>query len=509
MNSNVLAIGGTALAAGGDGTLTVGVGGHVDAGMLLGVWEPGRLAMNGGTLAAQALNARGAIHFNGGTVTVANDALFETDGIANLQSSLTTGSTLEVGGLTTFSGAYTLSLDGGTFSTGMLGAPATFAFNSGTFALTGEDLIIGPGGHFGSSLELNSGKTVEVTQNAVIDENALLALAGGRFSAATTLNDGHVNLDGVTSELGGGTFENNGLVDGNGRISATLANAASGEVGVLIGDALRFTGVGNTNAGEISNAGGTVRFDHDLMNTSDGTLGGRGVFRIDGGLDNHGTLGFSGGFSDVHGDVNNTAGGSVIVSGGATATFFDDVVHNGSLFRVSNGANVVIFGAVSGAGAFTGTGDLFFEGEVNPGNSPALMTVQGDLTFGFDSTVNIELGGLVRGSEYDAFDVGQTVTLNGALVVERFDLGGGLFDPVIGDSFDLFRAEAIDGDFITKTYAALGAGKSWQLELLPDAIGDIDVLRLSVVAVPLPPALWLFAAGVSSLARYRRINRIG
>lgn len=247
--------------------------------------------------------------------------------------------------------------------------------------------------------------------------------------------------------------------------------------------------------------GGEVEFTRDLTNAAGGVITGRGTLIASGGLTNQGNIGLSSGTTDIFGDVNNTSGGSIIVSGNGTATFYDDLVHNGTEIRVSSGSNAVFFGAVSGAGSYTGTGSLFFEGDLNPGNSPGLVSVAGDMALGLSSHTIMEVAGLARGTEYDAFNIGGELWLGGELEVSLYDTGSGLFDPQLGDTFDLFMADTITGDFDLWTLAALGGGLGWQLDVLADAIGLTDVVRLSVVtsAVPVPPAVWLFGSGLLGL----------
>ncbi|MEN8109068.1 MAG: hypothetical protein ABFS22_13825, partial [Pseudomonadota bacterium] len=375
-----------------------------------------------------------------------------------------------------------------------------FTFNSGTFNLTNDNLSIGPGGLLGAVLPLSYGKTVNVTNTTTVDASGFLYLNGGSFASGNIINNGQVELDGSLSNLGG-AISNNGLLNGDGRISAVLTNNVGGEVQVASGDTLRFTAAGNTNSGEIILAGGTARFDQDLTNTAGGVISGRGTLYADAGLSNQGNIGLSGGFTDLHGDINNVSGGSIIVSGNATASFYDDVVHNGTEIRVSSGSSAVFFGAVSGAGSYTGTGSLFFEGDLMPGNSPALVDISGDMSLGLNSHTTMELGGLLRGDEYDAFDIGGILTLDGELDVALYDLGSGLFTPGLGDSFDLFMADTILGEFDLLTLATLGVDLGWQLDFLADEIGSTDVVRLSVVAsaVPVPPAIWLFGSGLLGL----------
>ena len=140
-------------------------------------------------------------------------------------------------------------------------------------------------------------------------------------------------------------------------------------------------------------------------------------------------------------------------------------------------------------------------GSKSPGNSPGLTTIYGDYSQDAGSTLFVEIAGLLAGTEYDLLDVTGTAFLDGTLDVDFYDLGGGLFEPELGDSFDIITAETISGSFDILFLASLGSGLGWELSYLVDAIGSIDVLRLSVVnTVPVPAAIWLFASGLLVLA---------
>ncbi|MDH3948810.1 MAG: hypothetical protein OEU74_07600, partial [Gammaproteobacteria bacterium] len=454
--------------------------------------------LTGGTINTGSLESTGSFNFNAGTLNIATDLIMDTTGPLGTSLVLNGFKTLGVGGTTTLNGASTLTLDGGTFSTGSLVNNGGFTFNSGTFNLTNDNLTIGAGGLLGAVLPLSYGKTVNVTNNTTVDAAGFLYLNGGSFASGNIINNGQVELDGSLSNLGG-AISNNGLLNGDGHITAVLTNNVGGEVQVASGDTLRFTAAGNTNSGEIILAGGTARFDQDLTNTVGGVISGRGTLYAEAGLTNQGNIGLSGGFTDLHGDINNS--GSIIVSGNATTSFYDDLVHNGTEIRVSSGSSAVFFGTVSGAGSYTGTGSLFFEGDLMPGNSPGLIDIGGDMSLGLNSRTIMEIAGLDRGAEYDAFTIDGTLSLGGELDVMLYDPGSGLFAPQLGDSFDLFLAETIAGDFDLWTLAALGGGLDWQVDVLADAIGTTDVMRLSVVAsaVPVPPAVWLFGSGLLGL----------
>lgn len=73
-------------------------------------------------------------------------------------------------------------------------------------------------------------------------------------------------------------------------------------------------------------------------------------------------------YYDVHGTLSNADGAKTIVTGNATANFYDDVTNDpGSEFRVSANSTAVFFGNLIGLGQFNGTGVKDFEGTTFPG----------------------------------------------------------------------------------------------------------------------------------------------
>ncbi|MAT65885.1 MAG: hypothetical protein CMN57_09595 [Gammaproteobacteria bacterium] len=543
-SSDSVYVGGGMSSSGGSGTLTVENGAALTVANAMQIWDEGAVRLNGGSIEVGTLASTGSFSFNAGRLGVGGDLQMGADDPLGSYLYLNRTRILEIGGTTTLTGYSTLTLDGGSFSTGALVDNGGFNFERGTFNLTGSELRVGNGGLFGSFVQFDGDQAVNVTQTATVDAGAVLALNNGRFGAGTIMNHGRIVLDGMIAALNGGVLNNAGTLAGTGQVGAALNNGPGGEVRLETGTTLTFTGAGNSNAGRISLLGGTADFTRGLTNASGGQISGHGtlvtgdgstlqlqdgsdlvvsgdktytgdgslddvVVASAGGLTNQGALALSGD-SDIIGDVDNTGGGIIVVSGGATATFHDDVVHNGAEIRVSEGSRAVFFGAASGAGAYTGNGTVHFEGDLLPGNSPALVTVEGDMVLTDSSRTLFELGGHDRGLEYDAFDIGGSLTLGGALDVEWYDLGEGLFTAQAGDSFDLFRAESITGGFDSLTLASLGAGLEWEYSLLTDAFGSTDILRMSVVstsAVPVPAAVWLFGSGLLGLVGVARRRR--
>ena len=83
----------------------------------------------------------------------------------------------------------------------------------------------------------------------------------------------------------------------------------------------------------------------------------------------------------------------------------------------STTSTAVFLGDFTGDGGSTGGGDIFFEGDLRPGNSPAQVTYDNNVFFGSGSTLEIELGGVTPGLEHDKIIVDGSIALDGALNV--------------------------------------------------------------------------------------------
>jgi autotransporter-associated beta strand protein len=246
---------------------------------------------------------------------------------------------------------------------------------------------------------------------------ATLQIDGGivRTTGLST-NNGTLALSG-NARFTGGSLNNSGIVEGSGLISSTLFNQAAGDIRVAANESLQFTSLtASTNAGLIDVIGGSAEFAATLTNSaSAGLIFARNAILRFTNLTNFGGMAISFGTTDVFGDIDNRAGGTITVSGAANATFVGDVINNGTL-RTSAGGNTVFLGAVSGSGSFPGTGTVYLEGDLRPGNSPGLMTFGGDVVLGSFATLIQEIGGNTP-SQYDRQQITGDLELDGALNV--------------------------------------------------------------------------------------------
>ena len=321
-----------------------------------------------------------------------------------------------------------------------------------------------------------------------VQNDATMTIASGQTVTADGAgfdNRGTLSMIDATVVLAGTTLTNTGVIRGEGLVTAAFYNNAGGEVRAETGKWLKFQSAGGSNAGRISLLGGTVEFSQSYTNGAVGQILGNGTLIVGGtGLVNQGQLIFSSGVGYVFGDVNNNTGTitkGVTITGNSNATFWDDVTHAaGSLFKVQAGSSVTFFGAFGGTGSITGGGDVYLEGDLTPGSSPASVTYDANVHFDSTAQLKIELGGTTAGTQYDQVHVNGALSLSGTLKVELIDLGGGLFAPASGQSFDILDWGTLSGSFSAIQLPTLAGGLTWNTSQLY----SIGVLSVALPGLP-------------------------
>jgi hypothetical protein len=365
---------------------------------------------------------------------------------------------MSVAGNVTFDG------NGGTVGTGIIAAGGGLEIVSGTQLVVPPELTLSVAGPLlgGGDLFLLGGDvTVGLTNSSaftggiLVSNDSSLAFTGTGFTTPATVM---VNDAGSSLRLAAGQ-----------RLQANGTGLNYGWIEVL----------GNSQV-----LGGTSEIEFGDTAVNGGDLTGRdAVLRFDGGLTNQWSLALTGGVNDVFGDIDNQPSGKLIVTGGATATFYDDVTQNGALrvSKVGSTNSVAVFlGDVFGGGG-SGGGDIFYEGAVHPGSSPALITFENDVTFGSGATLEIELGGTMQGSEYDALKITGALALGGTLNAVPTSLGGDVFQPGEGDVFEILAATGgITGGFASMNLPDLTGDLYWNV------LQDADTFSLEVLAPGLP-----------------------
>ena len=344
-------------------------------------------------------------------------------------------------------------------------------FNSGSLSYLGN-LTIGAGGLLGTSLLLDDTQQLTLSGTTTVNAGTFLQVESGAvYNTGTLTNNGEMILDGVNAIANitaTAVSTNNGLIHGQGTIvlpanTNGFTNGTTGEIRAEDGKRIVIRGSTSavvTNNGSINLLGGTAEFDQPVTNSSTGLITGRGNLIITpitvGGtaLTNNGNLALSSGISSVFGDVSNNTGSAtrgITITGNSDVTFWDDVNNVvPSLFKVTPGSSVTIFGTYSG-GSITGGGQMNFDGDLSPGASPAAITLDGNASLFSTSRLKIELGGTTVGTQYDQVNVTGKLALDGTLQVLL--ING--FVPHAGDTFHILNWGSIAGSFATVQFPSV------------------------------------------------------
>ena len=229
-----------------------------------------------------------------------------------------------------------------------------------------------------------------------------------------------------------------------------------------------------------------------------------------------GESGDTAGFIDTNGHTLVVAGsiGELTSQLGLLKTGAGTLVLNG--VQAYSGLTEVNEGRLSGHGEVA---SLSVQGaELAPGESAGLFSVRGDLSFSSGALLSLELGGLQRGSDYDALQVGGSLDLGGDTLLSLSFING--FVATAGQQFQLIQADGglfsnfanvADGD---RLLTADGSGSflvhygngqglvisDFQAAALP-AAGSFPA-----VTVPEPGSWVLMLGGLYLMARLGRRN---
>lgn len=412
----------------------------------------GTIVLAGGVLSAGSFTNSAALNLAGGALSTPSFAntgdgvITVVSGTNTLPSFANSGQLhVEAGSLSVASlnNAGFVGITGGTLS--LSSAPALGS--TGTLRLDGGTLVMPTLANSGGTFDLRAG-TLRLT------EANLTTGAGGILGANPVLSAP------VTVELQTGRTE---IAAGR---ALTLANGATlrTQGGENDGTAYVINATLASQSGEFLNRAGRTLYAVDATLSFSGD-----------GLRNLGTLNL----------VNTTVDGDVYSPAGSTINVSNTVVFNG---------------AFHGAANFTGSDTAVFNGGYSPGDSPALVTHEGNLVFASENLLVMELAGLARGTGYDALDVGGALTFGGDL---RIDFLGG-YSPVGGESFDLFdfNSTLSSGFFASLLLPTLDTGLAWDTSQL------YSTGVLSVAAIPEPSAAaLLLAATALATATTRRRKR--
>jgi hypothetical protein len=450
--------------------------------------QGGHLESNGTTVAAFGL---GTFSQSGGTHMVHGDLVIG-DGPAAIEP--LSGQVRE--GIYSLSGnvdSSVLTVNGNTVigkgNSGFPGEPGgkgTFTQSGGTHTIHGH-LIIGQGSSGTASAGGNGTYTLS---DGVLSVNPLSNVYETQVGG-----DGTPGLGGTgTFTQTGGVFTTPTLVIGGANGNGTYNLSGTG---VTTSRRTTYVGGGSGAQGTVNQSGGTLNAGFSLYV---GYNGGHGTYNMSGGalsataVFNNDTFNYSGGA--INAVFTNNAGATTTVISPNPLTITGSIA-NAGIFNV-NAPLTITSGFTQTAGTLSGAGTIIGDvringGTVAPGNSPGVLTVDGNYTQ-TGGTLAIELGS----SAYDSLHITGSAAIAGTLKVNLYNG----YTPVVGSYFDILLANGITGTF---TGLDVPAGWAWNVDYL-DANNDSmnDTVRLSANAVPIPGALWLFGPALAGLVGLRR-----
>jgi Immunoglobulin I-set domain len=109
-------------------------------------------------------------------------------------------------------------------------------------------------------------------------------------------------------------------------------------------------------------------------------------------------------------------------------------------------------GLLTGSGVITAS--LLNAAEVSPGASPGVFNINGNYTQSASGVLNLEIGGVAEGTEFDQLVISGTASLGGAIHVSL--LNG--FRPMVGTSFRVMTYGSDSGVFLGVNVVTAGTG---------------------------------------------------
>ncbi len=513
---------------------------------LVQIVRKGQLAPNGGTfvgITQMSLNNAGQVAFRGDFSGQANQRIFRSDG--GVLTEIARVGQLAPDGVSTFSSLVSPQMNNAgqiVFQAGLNNAP--FTSNKGIFVGTGSGII-----EIARRGENAPGTGTAITMNAVsplINDSGQVAfssdLAGNAYGIFR-YSDGHLQTLAITGQSapgGNGTFtgldhlafNNGGIAAFRGEMVGTsggnsdnrgifLADGTEMITVVRKGDIIGGSQVTNVSfafGGFINGAQRTGLNDYGQVAYYATRANGHhfiGLFTpvcnyrsaVDGSFDFGGDWTLSIKPSNPHDVVVNPTSNLKVVKGSGSLNINSLIVGQdtgiatidlapNSRIDTLLGATFGVNSVLTGHGTIGG-GDVTVSGKLAPGSSAGELSFDTNLLLSSSAILDMEIGGLLPGLEFDRILVSGDLYLDGTLQVSL--LNG--FSPSAGQSFELFGVSpgSISGTFHTLELPSLSAGLQWDTSNLYSG-GYFTVIS----AVPEGNFIGLLAAGLLALQFYRR-----
>jgi len=407
------------------------------------------------------------------TGTLVNESLIDIQpsagGARTLVGHLTNNDRVKINTNTTFSKASGLYTNNANFDIAasrtltITGSGQKFLQNAGTLDIAGAIRITS------AAFDFDGGT---VTGNPADIASGSLNIGAGSTGA------GEFNLFGTSSLSGDIAAAQSVYINGSGATASTTA------------------AIGFTNDGTMTLFSSSGHPAYLYITT--GTLVNDGLFDVQAGaggprllsapLDNGGTF-------EAHASVTLGKTGADHVNSGQFDIPVGAAVVNVRGLSFTNAPD----GTISGIGeldvSLIGSGLLLNQGSVEPGDSPGILTVDGDYDQTSTGELVIEIAGTTAGGQYDRLVVTGDATLAGELTV----LLDGSFTPAPTDEFIIMTGASITDRFANADTAVPVSGRGWF-----DVTYTSTDVRLTNFQVPEPTSMIALLLGAGALLRRRR-----
>jgi uncharacterized repeat protein (TIGR03803 family) len=402
------------------------------------------------------------------------------------------GGTMTTGDIRTDSGHGTFTMDGGyvNFGNGHWIRAAINSNSVANYTITGG-ILTNAGTGFINVGESGNG-SLNVGGNAVVSSAASgnnLDFGQNSSGVGTVHVYGNSSLSiwDIRTDSGHGTFtQDGGTVNAGGWLRLGINSNSISAYTLNSGNANlnQMAQIGENGSGTLDINGGTNNVAQD-MNLGLGS--GTGIVNLTGGslrVSGNENLGVAGTGTFTQTGGTNTVAGNLTLAGNSGSRGTYNLL--GGALNVSGGVVINSGGTLTGNGTVGGT--VANGGAVAPGNPMGTLTVNGSYAQSASGALNIEIGGMTAGSQYDQLAITGGASLNGTLNIV-FTNG---FLPHIGDLFTILTCGSLTGTFPTVNGATAANG----LTMVPVYSGTQVILVAESPALTVVDANPLFLSSV-------------
>ncbi len=165
--------------------------------------------------------------------------------------------------------------------------------------------------------------------------------------------------------------------------------------------------------------------------------------------------------------------GTIYIRSGATLLVDGSLINYGIIY--GQGRITMLNGGIFTNGTYNGQ-----SGQLLPGLSPGVLTIDGSVSLDSGSTLQLEITGPTVGIQYDQLDCNGSVRLGGTLDLQL----SGEYVPTLEDTFQILNFASATDSFDEVTGTAIGNGQFLEISYNPNGISNYVCNGVSNLTVP-------------------------